>query len=54
MTSAHLGFILASYVITLAVIGGLVFAIWFEHRRLKREIAALGGVQRNADTDRAA
>lgn len=36
---AHLGFIVASYVLFVLVVGGMVAAIVLEHRRLTRELA---------------
>ena len=39
MNVAHAGYIIASYVICVAIVGGLVLATWLDHRRLKRELA---------------
>jgi heme exporter protein CcmD len=42
MNVAHAGFIIAAYAICIGVIGGLILAIYLDHRRLKRELAHLG------------
>ncbi len=42
MNVAHAGFIIAAYAICIGVVGGLVLAIYLDHRRLKRELARLG------------
>ena len=42
MNVAHAGFIIAAYVLCVGVIGGLILAIYLDHRRLKRELAQLG------------
>jgi heme exporter protein CcmD len=46
---AHLGFILASYIIAIAAIGGLAGGIWLEYRRLQRELAQYSDAQRERD-----
>jgi heme exporter protein CcmD len=35
----HVGFIAVAYALSIAVIGGMIGAIVYEHRRLKRELA---------------
>ncbi len=51
MNVAHAGFILASYLLCLGVILGMIGAIWLDHRRLKRDLAKLGGLTRATDSD---
>ena len=50
MNVAHLGFILASYIIAIIAIGGLAASIWLEYRRLQRELAQYGDAQRERDS----
>jgi heme exporter protein CcmD len=42
MNVAHAGYIIAAYALCVGVIGGLVLAIYLDHRHLKRELARLG------------
>ncbi len=37
----HLGFIIAAYALTALVVFGMIAAIWTDHRRLNRALAAL-------------
>ncbi|MDB5543786.1 MAG: hypothetical protein JWO64_935 [Hyphomicrobiales bacterium] len=36
---AHVGFIAVAYGLSIAVIGGMIGAIVYEHRRLRRELS---------------
>ena len=41
MPDPHTGFIVAAFVVTLVVIGGMVLAIALDHRRLARDLERL-------------
>jgi heme exporter protein CcmD len=48
----HFAFVVAAYALAMAVIGGMIAAIAFDYRRLKRELAlveSLGQQQRPPD-----
>ncbi len=42
MNETHLGYIVAAYAITFAVIGGVTLKIVLDYRRLRKDLAALG------------
>ena len=42
MNIAHASYIIAAYALCVGVVGGLILAIYLDHRRLKRELARLG------------
>ena len=43
----HFGFVVAAYVLTFAVIGGMIAAIAIDYRRLQGALAALESLGRN-------
>jgi hypothetical protein len=49
MTDAHWGFILAAYIVTALVIGGMSLKIWFEYRGLKRALERMVGTSPDRD-----
>ncbi|MDB5651307.1 MAG: hypothetical protein JWL62_2827 [Hyphomicrobiales bacterium] len=49
MSASHWGFILASYLVCAGVIGGMILAIALDYRRLRRDLARLGGLREHQD-----
>jgi heme exporter protein CcmD len=51
MSGSHWGFILASYLVCIGVIGGMILAIVIDHRRLRAELTRLGGLRERTGED---
>lgn len=49
MTNPHWGFILAAYLVTTLVIGGMGLKIWFDYRGLKRALERMVGTSPDRD-----
>jgi hypothetical protein len=49
MTHSHWGFILAAYLVTGLVIGGMILKIWLDYRGLRRALGRMVGTSPDRD-----
>lgn len=54
MSASHWGFILASYLLCIGVIGGVMLAIALDYRRLRRDLGRIGGLRERTDDQESA